>query len=151
MKRATILRLATTCLILYWLTLCLATHLPKSVMPGFTIWDKFLHWGAFSGLAFLIATVNPIRNQPKRHFFFVFTVTSLYGIADELTQWFVPGRVCDFWDGVANSCGALTGVASFYAARKFVQLYRQRSQIHRPANPTTTKTSKQTSTSPNPN
>ena len=120
MFRMTTIRFTTCCLIVYWLVLFVATHLPRHSMPKFLVWDKLLHWGAFLVLAFLIACVNPVRGRFHRHFWFVFGVTTVYGIADELTQQFTPGRVCDFWDAVANSIGALSGLIAFHLVRQVV-------------------------------
>ena len=37
--------------------------------------------------------------------------STLYGVLDELHQWFVPGRNADWRDGVADAVGALAGAA----------------------------------------
>jgi VanZ family protein len=41
---------------------------------------------------------------------FIFTV--LYGITDEIHQYFVPNRLFDFYDIVANTAGAAVGMAT---------------------------------------
>lgn len=38
------------------------------------------------------------------------SIAVLYAATDELHQYFVPGRVCSFWDFFFDSLGALTGV-----------------------------------------
>lgn len=48
---------------------------------------------------------------------------SLYGVTDELHQYFVPGRACDPADWLVDTCGAVLGamllkaLASFFVAR----------------------------------
>ncbi|MFQ6057200.1 MAG: VanZ family protein, partial [Methanosarcinales archaeon] len=50
----------------------------------------------------------------------VIIVCSLYGIADEIHQHFVPGRDCSGLDMIANFAGSLLGVSinlKFYKKR----------------------------------
>ena len=58
-------------------------------------------------------------------------IASLYGASDELHQLLIPGRVCDFWDWLTDSAGALLGIVAtiwFLAARR-VSKSRQRDQL----------------------
>ena len=41
----------------------------------------------------------------------------LYGVTDELHQVFVPGRFCDFFDGLADALGVLAGHALYFRWR----------------------------------
>ena len=43
----------------------------------------------------------------------------LYAVSDELHQWFVPGRSCQFTDVLIDSCGVILGVL-------FLELVRRR-------------------------
>jgi VanZ family protein len=42
----------------------------------------------------------------------------LYGISDEIHQYFVPGRMMDWTDAVADSCGITLGSWFFHYRRK---------------------------------
>ncbi len=39
-------------------------------------------------------------------------IASLYGVSDEIHQYFVPGRFCDPWDWVVDTLGAALGALS---------------------------------------
>lgn len=97
------------------LTLCYASlifiissfPLPVSVERGGA--DKTLHVIEYSILGFL--TLSCFKN---RNLFpillFAFLISSLYGISDEVHQYFVPGREFSIYDIAANSVGSLFGV-----------------------------------------
>ncbi|MFQ8632799.1 MAG: VanZ family protein, partial [Intestinibacter bartlettii] len=44
----------------------------------------------------------------------------LYAISDEIHQYFVPGRACQFRDVMIDSCGALFGIAVIVILKKMV-------------------------------
>ncbi len=76
--------------------------------------DKWLHFGAYAGLGFLLSAVMFARRARsgdelggRRVFFRIATVVAiglLYGAADEWLQGFV-GRDPDLWDWYAECCG----------------------------------------------
>jgi VanZ family protein len=45
-------------------------------------------------------------------------IGALYGISDEIHQYFVPGRVMDWTDAVADTCGIALGSWFFHHRRK---------------------------------
>lgn len=82
--------------------------------------DKWLHFCAYFGLAFLIATWR----SKTRHIGFVVTLgiwlsTAFVGATDELTQQ-LPGinRHCDFSDWVADMSGSACGLAAWHLIRR---------------------------------
>jgi len=111
-------RIATVSLLLFmfWLT-----HMPIAVKAGFTLQDKVFHFTAFMTLTYLLLfswefSIGIL--QPK-HYFAVFLFCTLYGAIDELTQ--TPfGRVCDFWDWLADVVGTLVGLALYLLLRPLV-------------------------------
>lgn len=70
--------------------------------------DKVLHFLAYNLLAFLAAHAVS-QGTHKRRFWVAFAVASLYGISDEVHQYFVPGRDCSAVDWLADSFGAWMG------------------------------------------
>lgn len=108
-------RLTAGAAVVYWAALVLGTHLPGSAVPSTPYSDKTLHFCAYAGLAFLLAWAWTTR----RTFLwggaaFALFVASGYGILDELTQAFVPGRCTDVVDWCYDTAGALGGIAAFY-------------------------------------
>jgi len=73
--------------------------------------DKIVHVGVYFILCLLF--FYSLKNQTKfvklRKSPLVFSLifTSLYGITDELHQYFVPNRSSDIFDWIADTCGAL--------------------------------------------
>lgn len=61
--------------------------------------DKFAHAGVFGLLAILLRLAG-------FKFWQAFLISSLYGISDELHQYFVDGRASDAYDWFADSFGA---------------------------------------------
>jgi VanZ family protein len=107
---------------LYWLLLFVLTHLPgdprpeppEGVIPHL---DKLAHSAAFAGLAFLAcvgaSTFRPVTPQVLGS---VAAALALYAAVDEQTQGWVPFRVPDFRDWVADMLGMLVGLCAFLLA-----------------------------------
>ncbi len=117
-------RFVTTLLILYWVALTTATHVPQLPSGSMAYGDKFAHYIAYAGLAFLLSWAWTTRRPfyPKG-ILFAFGVAVAYGAVDELTQIPVPGRFGDWYDWIADSIGAMTGICLFWtldAIRRFV-------------------------------
>jgi VanZ family protein len=71
--------------------------------------DKVLHLLAYIPLAFLLYHAL-LRSGGRRYVFLgAFVIASVYGLTDELHQVFVPGRIPDFFDLMADSAGAFLG------------------------------------------
>ena len=122
-KKATLswgnaLRLASFCLLAYWIAIFIGTHLPSSSIPRLGGNDKLLHLGAFGGLAFLVAWALPTR-EGKALQRAVWTLGLIIGYAmlDELTQKLIPGRTCSLGDFVADSVGAVLGLLAYFATK----------------------------------
>ena len=79
---------------------------------GFTLpadSDKIIHAFAYMllGLLFYLS----LRASGARNYVLAaaFLLASIYGISNEIHQFFVPGRYASFGDVLANAVGALTG------------------------------------------
>lgn len=97
----------------YWLVIFIGTHMPQGVQGLGRFNDKFLHFGAYAGLAFLLAaalTTLRVRHGAVR---LPLIISAVYGCLDELSQIPVPGRHAEFLDWVADVAGAGFGVLAF--------------------------------------
>lgn len=84
--------------------------------PLFPMQDKFLHFMAYAVLGFLVmgsvrATAHGYRPQQA---WLISLLVGLYGVADEFHQYFIPGRMADGFDVMADIAGGLLGVWLMY-------------------------------------
>jgi VanZ family protein len=101
--------------------------LPKPKGP-FGI-DKIQHFIAYFVLAAAAGLwFSPDRWQKRKWKpFFISTATAaLYGIIDEVHQYFVPGRDCNIWDWLADSIGAVFGGLAILFLFRMIGRYRAR-------------------------
>jgi VanZ family protein len=85
--------------------------------------DKLIHLAAYAVLGVLacraFATL-PCLKGTFVLFMAAFIFTLVFGLSDEWHQSFVPGRMADGWDLLADAAGALLGAAGYcwrYGAR----------------------------------
>ena len=104
----------------YAIALLTGTHIPNP--EGFFPIegnDKWLHFCAYFGLAFLIATWRS-RTRPIgiKLTLGVWLITAFVGATDELTQQ-LPGinRHCDFSDWIADTSGSACGLLVWHLLR----------------------------------
>ncbi len=102
-------------LAIFWLSVFVATHLPRVPRMVGKVSDKTLHCLAFAILSFLLSWVLASRvSGPVKHALSVLLIIAVYGAIDELLQ--IPvGRRCDFRDWIADMIGAIIGLAAFTA------------------------------------
>ncbi len=104
-------------LVSYWLAIFVMTHLPGPVLPDGPVGaDKLVHAGAYWLLAVLMAARRWVAGSYRgRDWITLMAVIVVYAAFDELTQMIpVIHRHADWWDGVADVAGAMTGLAMFY-------------------------------------
>lgn len=89
-------------------------HIDLKYDPG----DKTLHFLEYFGYALLLIRILIIYNI-KNIAFWTITISTLYGISDELHQYFIPGRHCTFGDVAIDIVGAGTILLIFKLIRKF--------------------------------
>jgi len=71
-------------------------------------WDKLIHMSVFFLFSIsLQMAIAANRNQwsNKKIGFISSLLALIYALSDEIHQYFVPGRVCDFWDFAADAIG----------------------------------------------
>ena len=107
----------------YWLALCVATHLPPAIagLPGHHT-DKLVHVLAYRWarlpLGHGVGPLDRVRSTGGTCSLPGWR-SSLYGIADELTQpWF--GRTASVGDWLADAIGAAIGLSIFWVCKRFL-------------------------------
>jgi VanZ family protein len=114
-------------LVRYWLPpfLCAALIFFLSSLPGkkypytFFSADKLIHVVEYAVLGYLVARAFGC-DLHERQILFVrsLVVCVLYGISDELHQWFVPDRVVSVMDLLADIIGSVSGIGIYIKQRK---------------------------------
>lgn len=109
-------RAVVTLLVIYWLIIFAGTHLPFGARAGIHLTDKLLHFLAYCGLGFLLAW-TALRLRPTwAGILMLLTVIAGYGLADELSQAFVPHRSTEVLDWVADFCGGTVGLGFYFVS-----------------------------------
>ena len=101
--------------ILWAATIFVLSSFPGSAYPTTTLWnaDKLVHIALYAPLgafcAYALARVSALR--PALIVVAAAALATVYGMSDELHQWFVPGRNSDWNDVIADGIGSLVGAA----------------------------------------
>jgi VanZ family protein len=107
---------------LYLLAMFLATHTPLVAgvpMLGVIGADKLVHAGMYAGLAVLVlAAASVIRPISLGMGSALLLLIATYGAVDEWTQQFVPSRMTDPRDWLADVIGASLGALLFLVGRR---------------------------------
>jgi VanZ family protein len=83
--------------------------------------DYVLHSIEYAGLSILLfralnkGLFTPLFPSARPY---AVIISTLYGISDELHQWFVPSRSCELSDAIADFTGSLLGVLFIFACRR---------------------------------
>lgn len=102
----------------YWIFIFTATSVSVDTLPTPRVSDKLLHFGAFAVLGFLLDLAARVQKKnvwiSANHFVFTYVVILFYGAFDEIHQYFIPGRMADYMDWLADMAGAAFGVFSLH-------------------------------------
>ena len=109
-------------IIIYCLIIFIQSSYPSpETAPEIPYLDKLLHFSAYAvlGALFLRAfKTTGFKNNIKLVMILSILASSLYGISDELHQYFVPCRNADMVDVLADILGSICGVYLFiYTSR----------------------------------
>ena len=107
--------------LLYWLPVagyCFLIFIVSSgpipdLGPDLPHGDKLMHFAAFAVLGALCLRAfgtTPLRHRPCWLLLASLLLASLYGISDEIHQFFVPVRSADIMDAAADVGGSIVGV-----------------------------------------
>jgi len=99
---------------------------PAERLPASTLWqlDKLVHALMYAALGALSGRALAVRASPPRAARWAVAITALglagFGLLDEWTQTFTPGRMSSAADAVADAVGAWAGLlaASRYYGRR---------------------------------
>ena len=104
--------------ILYCLAIYIQSDLPASEhIPSFEFSDKVLHFFAYAVMGILFYRAYQtlrIKDNPQMLLLFSVVSASVYGISDEIHQYYVPFRDASFLDVIANILGAVCGVYLYH-------------------------------------
>ncbi len=97
-----------------------ASSIPGDKLPetAFLLSDKLIHLLMY--FVFFMSAAWMFMNQEKfllfkKHYLISgLAVTAFYGLTDEIHQYFVPNRSCDFYDFVFDVLGGITGLIVMY-------------------------------------
>lgn len=94
------------CAGIYWMSS--RSKLPDT--PDFIPFkDKIAHAVIYAGLAAVVSVGIRRSNEsvrPREQFLLPLLFAALYGLSDEIHQYFVPDRTCDVWDWLVDCLGA---------------------------------------------
>jgi len=116
MNKKTITQIIGVILLLYWVTLLILTSTPAPELPKVDISDKVVHFGAYFVLAIFFQLYvflkkgESIFNGKIKTWALTIIVLMLYGGVDEVHQAFIPGRLADLLDFIADTLGVVTAV-----------------------------------------
>ncbi len=101
-------------LAIYWTLLFILTTVPSKSLPVIATSDKVKHFAAYLILTILLHLAIHFRMVLRKRWKYglpvVIIIVVLYGLADEVHQYFIPGRYCELLDLVANYIGLLVGI-----------------------------------------
>ena len=107
----------------YWLAMFTGTHVPP-IHTGVSKnhRDKLMHFGAYFGLAILLAAARSLRGRlGPPQYLTTLLILSGYGVVDEFLQQFVS-RDPDPLDWLADTVGAALGLAVWALLSRQLQL-----------------------------
>jgi VanZ family protein len=105
-------------LIIYCLAIYIQSDYPSpEKIPTWTFSDKILHFGAYGLLGILfIRAYETLPLKANKTLLILMSIGSatLYGVGDEIHQYFVPLREADIMDAIANMLGSICGVYFYH-------------------------------------
>lgn len=99
---------------IYCLLIYIQSSYPSSEdIPSIPYFDKVLHFAAYAflgGLLLRALKTLPTKDNIRLVIILSITLSSLYGISDEIHQHYVPYRNADIMDALADIIGSIFGV-----------------------------------------
>ena len=102
-------------LVVYWIVLFILTTTPTDIIPQlFRAQDKLEHFAAYLVLAVLLSLTLHFQKKrvslSRNLIIATLSLIMIYAAIDELHQIFVPGRIADIFDWMADSLGGAFGI-----------------------------------------
>ena len=110
------IRFWTVAALLYAVAIFIGSAIPGPDMPQavLAISDKVLHMSEYAVLGVLLHRAFSLQQWwpviARRAVVFAIIGASMYAASDEIHQMFVPGRMADAFDWLADTAGAIIGV-----------------------------------------
>lgn len=104
--------------IFYSLLIIYLSHQPHLDLGPSAPSDKVLHFLEFFGYALLLLRVLALYKIKHRKIITI-VASTIYGISDELHQFFIPGRDCSLSDVLIDILGAVSLVITCRLAKRF--------------------------------
>ena len=95
----------------------LSSFPPVMKPPSFSCADKLAHVFEYGLLALLIYFALKKSEANTHPILIPFLIAFLYGISDEIHQYFVPGRDADVFDALADGMGAFVFSFGIHAVK----------------------------------
>lgn len=84
---------------------------PELILPEIWNIDKVIHFIEYGILGILwFRALNTNMDEAREITIAAFTITFIYGISDEIHQYFVPERSASIFDAIADGAGGWAGV-----------------------------------------
>jgi len=84
------------------------TTIPAPLEPFTLLWDKAIHFSLYTVMGLGLAWARR-RSRVRFSHLAMVGLGSLYGALDEVHQYFVPGRMAEVGDWIANTLGVVVG------------------------------------------
>ena len=78
----------------------------------------YYHFCAFFFFGFFLM-IACVRGKDRRYFVLAILISVLYGVMDEVHQFFVSGRACSFGDVLIDSVGVLVAFVVYFLIIEF--------------------------------
>ena len=118
--------------ILYGIGIFILSSIPDINAPdlGFEPQDKLYHILFYTPFGYFIARSLSRQNYfikvKQKYLILAVLLGVLYGISDEIHQYYVPGRYSSFWDAVADGLGVCLGVYLYHYRFRIITFFSPR-------------------------
>lgn len=116
-NKGTLLLLFRIPLIIFSVTIIVLSHQQQIEIPdiGFEWIDKIIHFIAFLiyGLSLNIFILSTYSIASKKQLTLIIVIGALFAASDEIHQYYVPGRIADVYDWIADCLGIISSLFFF--------------------------------------
>lgn len=118
--------------LLYMGSIFILSSIPTLRPPdlGFEPQDKFYHFVFYAPFGYFVARSFSeqllLPTVRGKYWFYSILFGVVYGISDEIHQYFVPGRIMSVWDMVADGLGVCLGVILFRYRIEFLTFFSRK-------------------------